>query len=61
LEGVKILALSKVIGITAKLSDVPGKVKSLSTLPEEQNNEILQKLGYERKEIENLRQEDVIC
>jgi len=33
LEGVTILDLSKVIGITAKLSDVPGKVRSLSPLP----------------------------
>jgi len=61
LEGVRILDLSKVIGITAKLSDVPGKVRTLSPLPGEQNNEILQKLGYKQKEIENLRQEDVIC
>ena len=61
LEGVRILDLSKVIGITAKLSDVPGKVRSLSPLHGEHTNEILQKLGYERKEIENLRQEDVIC
>ena len=41
LEGVRILDLSMVIGITAKLSDVPGKVRSLSPLPGEQNNEIL--------------------
>jgi len=61
LEGVRNLDLSKVIGITAKLSDVPGKVRSLSPLLGEHTNEILQKLGYERKEIENLRQEDVIC
>ena len=60
LEGVRNLDLSKVIGITAKLSDVPGKVRSLSPLLGEHTNEILQKLGYERKEIENLRQEDVV-
>lgn len=61
LEGVTILDLSKVIGITAKLSDVPGKMRSLPQLPGEHTNEILQKTGYKWKKIENLRQESVIC
>jgi len=60
LEGVRILDLSKVIGVTVKFSEVLGKVKSLSTLPGEHTNEMLQKLGYEQKGIENLRQEGVI-
>jgi hypothetical protein len=51
LEGVKILDLPTVIDITAKFPSIPGKVRSLSPLI----NEILQKLGYKRKEIENLR------
>jgi len=61
LEGVTILDLSKVIGITAKLSDVPDKVKIVSSPPGEHTNEILQQPGYKRKEIENLRHEGVIC
>jgi crotonobetainyl-CoA:carnitine CoA-transferase CaiB-like acyl-CoA transferase len=61
LEGVKILDLSTVIDIIAKFSDIPGKVRSLSPLTVERANTILQKLGYKRKEIENLRQEGVIC
>jgi crotonobetainyl-CoA:carnitine CoA-transferase CaiB-like acyl-CoA transferase len=61
LEGVKILELSTVIDITAKFSDIPGKVRSLSPLAMERTKTILQKLDYKRKEIENLRQEGVIC
>jgi len=45
LEGVTILDLSKVIGITAKLSDVSGKMRSLPQLLGEHTNEILQKTG----------------
>jgi hypothetical protein len=55
LEGVKILDLSMVIDITAKLPSILGKVRSLSPLTVERTNAILQKLGYRRKEIENLR------
>jgi len=36
-------------------------VWTLSIFPGEQTNRILQKLGYEREEIENLRQAGVIC
>jgi len=61
LGGVKILDLSTMIDITIKLSGIPGKVRSLSLLIVERTNAILQKLGYKRKEIENLRQEGVIC
>jgi crotonobetainyl-CoA:carnitine CoA-transferase CaiB-like acyl-CoA transferase len=55
LEGVEILDLSTVIDITAKLPGISGKVRSLSPLIVERTNAILQKLGYRRKEIENLR------
>jgi crotonobetainyl-CoA:carnitine CoA-transferase CaiB-like acyl-CoA transferase len=61
LKDVKVLALSTVIDITDKFSDIPDKVRSLSTLTVGRANTILQKLGYRRKEIENLRQEGIIC
>jgi crotonobetainyl-CoA:carnitine CoA-transferase CaiB-like acyl-CoA transferase len=61
LKDVKVLALSTVIDITAKFSDIPDKVRSCSTLTAERANTILQKLDYRRKEIENLRQEGIIC
>ena len=55
-------ALGKVkqVGIAPKLSGTPGKVRSLSPLLGEHTNEMLQELGYKRKEIENLRQEGVV-
>jgi crotonobetainyl-CoA:carnitine CoA-transferase CaiB-like acyl-CoA transferase len=51
----------KQVGIAPKLSSTPGKVRSLSPLPGEHTDEILQELGYKRKEIENLRHEGVVC
>ena len=51
----------KQVGIAPKLSGTPGKVRSLSPLPGEHTDEILQELGYKREEIENLRQEGVVC
>jgi crotonobetainyl-CoA:carnitine CoA-transferase CaiB-like acyl-CoA transferase len=51
----------KQVGIAPKLSSTPGKVRSLSPLPGEHTDEILQELGYKREEIENLRQEGVVC
>jgi crotonobetainyl-CoA:carnitine CoA-transferase CaiB-like acyl-CoA transferase len=51
----------KQVGIASKLSSTPGKVRSLSPLPGEHTDEILQELGYKRKEIENLRQEGAVC
>ena len=50
----------KQVGIAPKLSNTPGKVRSLSPLSGEHTDEILQELGYKRKEIENLRQQGVI-
>jgi len=55
-------ALGKIkqVGIAPKLSDMPGKVRTLSPLLGEHTNEILQELGYNHKEIENLRREGII-
>ena len=50
----------KQVGIAPKLSGTPGKVRSFSPLPGEHTDEILRELGYERREIENLRQEGVV-
>jgi len=50
----------KQVGIAPKLSNTPGKVRSLSPLSGEHTNEILQELGYELKEIENLRRQGVV-
>jgi alpha-methylacyl-CoA racemase len=50
----------KQVGIAPKLSSTPGKVRSLSPLPGEHTDEILQGLGYEQEEIKNLRQEGVV-
>jgi crotonobetainyl-CoA:carnitine CoA-transferase CaiB-like acyl-CoA transferase len=51
----------KQVGIAPKLSGTPGRVRSLPPLPGEHTDEILQGLGYKREEIENLRQEGVVC
>jgi len=51
----------KQVGIAPKFSSTPGKVRSLAPLPGEHTDEILQELGYKREEIENLRQEGVVC
>jgi crotonobetainyl-CoA:carnitine CoA-transferase CaiB-like acyl-CoA transferase len=51
----------KQVGIAPKFSSTPGEVRSLSPLPGEHTDEILQELGYKREEIENLRQEGVVC
>jgi crotonobetainyl-CoA:carnitine CoA-transferase CaiB-like acyl-CoA transferase len=50
----------KQVGIAPKLSGTPGKVRTLSPLPGEHTDEILQELGYKREEIENLRQEGAV-
>jgi len=56
-------ALGKIkqVGIAPKLSNTPGRVRSLPPLAGEHTDEILQGLGYKRQEIENLRQEGVVC
>jgi len=50
----------KQVGIAPKLSDTPGKVRSLSPLLGEHTEEILLRLGYAQEEIESLRQEGVV-
>ena len=50
----------KQVGIAPKLSDTPGKVRSLAPLLGEHTDEILQKLGYNQEEIENLRREGAV-
>jgi alpha-methylacyl-CoA racemase len=50
----------KQIGIAPRLSDTPGKVRSLSPLPGEHTDEILLGLGYKQQEIKNLRREGVV-
>jgi len=50
----------KQAGIAPKLSQTPGKVRTLSPLLGEHSQEILRELGYSQGEIENWRQEGVI-
>jgi alpha-methylacyl-CoA racemase len=49
------------VGIAPKFSNTPGKVRSLAPLPGEHTDEILQGLGYKQEEIEDLRQEGIVC
>ncbi len=51
----------KQVGIAPKLSNTPGKVKSVAPLPGQHTDEVLEELGYDREEIENLRQEGAVC
>jgi crotonobetainyl-CoA:carnitine CoA-transferase CaiB-like acyl-CoA transferase len=50
----------KQVGIAPKLSDTPGKIRSLSPLLGEHTEEILLGLGYSLKDIRNLREEGAI-
>lgn len=50
----------KQVGIPIKLSDTPGKVRSLSPLPGEHTNEVLTGLGYDKQRISQLRREGII-
>ncbi|UCC90478.1 MAG: CoA transferase [Dehalococcoidia bacterium] len=50
----------KQVGIAIKLSDTPGKVRSLPSLAGEHTNEILISLGYSEQRISKLRQKGVI-
>jgi crotonobetainyl-CoA:carnitine CoA-transferase CaiB-like acyl-CoA transferase len=47
-------------GIAVKLSDTPGKVRSLAPLAGQNTEEILGELGYKKSEIGKLRQSNVI-
>ena len=55
-------ALGKIkqVGIAPKLSDTPGKVRTLAPLLGEHTEEILQGLGYAQEEIQKLQQEGVV-
>lgn len=50
----------KQIGIAPKLSGTPGEVRTLSPLPGEHTEQVLQELGYSDKEIRNLRQQGAV-
>ncbi len=50
----------KQVGIPIKLSDTPGKVRSLSPILGEHTEEILLSLGYKKQNINELRQKGVI-
>ena len=47
-------------GISIKLSDTPGKVRSLAPLPGEHTSEILAGLGFTQQKINKLRQEEIV-
>jgi crotonobetainyl-CoA:carnitine CoA-transferase CaiB-like acyl-CoA transferase len=47
-------------GISIKLSQTPGKIRSPSVLPGENTGEILSKLGYSTEEILELKREGVV-
>jgi crotonobetainyl-CoA:carnitine CoA-transferase CaiB-like acyl-CoA transferase len=47
-------------GIAVKLSDTPGKVRSLAPITGENTEEILRQLGYNKRQIGKLRQSKVI-
>ena len=50
----------KQVGIAHKLSQTPGKVRTLSPILGEHNEEVLQGLGYSQEEIEVFRREETI-
>jgi len=50
----------KQVGIAPKLSQTPGKVRTLSPLLGEHSEEVLQGLGYSQEEIESFRREGTI-
>jgi crotonobetainyl-CoA:carnitine CoA-transferase CaiB-like acyl-CoA transferase len=47
-------------GIAIKLSDTPGKVRSLAPIAGQHTEEILRQLGYNKRQIDKLRQSKVI-
>ena len=50
----------KQVGIAIKLSDTPGKVRSLPPILGEHTDEVLTQLGYNQQRINLLRQEGVV-
>ena len=55
-----VLGRIRQVGITPKLSDTPGRIRSLSPLPGENTDETLKELGYQQQEIEGFRQAGVV-
>ncbi len=51
----------KQVGISIKLSDTPGEIRSLAVPLGRHTEETLSDLGYSKAEIEKLRQENVIA
>ena len=47
-------------GISVKLSETPGSIRSLGSMPGADTRDILAGLGYSKIEIEKLREEGVI-
>ncbi|MFC1925027.1 CaiB/BaiF CoA transferase family protein, partial [Chloroflexota bacterium] len=54
------LGTVKQVGITIKLSDTPGKIRSTAPLHSEHTEEILQDLGYDAEQIDDLRKAGAI-
>lgn len=50
----------KQVGIAIKLSDTPGKVRSLAPILGEQTEEILTALGYDKRKIDKLYQDGAV-
>ena len=50
----------KQVGMVLKLSETPGKIRSLPPIPGENTDEILRGLGYDEQRISHLRQEGAI-
>jgi crotonobetainyl-CoA:carnitine CoA-transferase CaiB-like acyl-CoA transferase len=51
----------KQVGISIKLSDTPGKIRSLAVPSGRHTEETLSNLGYSKAEIQKLRQENVVA
>jgi crotonobetainyl-CoA:carnitine CoA-transferase CaiB-like acyl-CoA transferase len=51
----------KQVGVSIKLSDTPGKIKSLAVPLGRHTQEVLSDLGYSKADIEKLRQENVVA
>ena len=54
------LGKTKQVGIAVKLSDTPGKIRSVAPLPGEHTVQILKELGYRVEDIERFRANDVL-
>ncbi len=50
----------KQVGLPIKLSDTPGEIRSLAPVLGEHTEEVLTELGYNKKRIDELRQEGIV-